>query len=195
MGSRDGPSRRYGDGHEDGRGGRCIGGVGPNGDALILWRVDPTGQFWRTDASGIGRGGSRAESELLRRVRRWMGEKERACSTTTTTSTGGEERFGDGKVERRRLEVGDYAANDEDFYVDNADVRAYLGTLSPNEALEVATDCLVNGILARRGRRRRRRRDALHGEDHDRHEEREEKRRLAYELELRRRVRAVIIQS
>jgi hypothetical protein len=194
VGSRTSPSfRRCGDDRED------VGG--PNEDALILWRVDPTGQFWRTDASGIGRGGSHAELELLRRVRDWMVEKERARSTTTkimtttTTTTVGEERHGNENVERRRLKVGD-GANDDEFEVNNSDVRAYLGTLTPNEALEVATDCLVNGILARRGgRRRRRRRDALHDEHDDRHEDNEERRRLAYELDLRRRVRAVIIQS
>ncbi len=172
--------------------------MGPEGDALILWRVDPTGQFWRTDASGVGRGGARAELELLRRVRLWMGEK-RADATTTTDEEGPD---GDMNGERRReVVVGQRGSvvdgmNDDDEYdIVNADVRAYLGTLSMNEALEVATDCLVNGILARRGKRRRRRRDALHAEDDDGRRDSEEGRRLSCELGLRKRVRAVIIQS
>ena len=62
-------------------------------------------------------------------------------------------------------------------------------------AVEVATDCLVNGIVAGAGKRRRRRlRDARLAGDDDGHQM-SERRRLSYELGLRRRVRAVIIQS
>ena len=38
---------------------------------ILLWRIDPTGQFWKVNASGIGRGGTCAELEFIRRVRRW----------------------------------------------------------------------------------------------------------------------------
>jgi len=40
-------------------------------DHLILWRVDPTGQFWRLHASAVGRGGMKIEAELLQHVQRW----------------------------------------------------------------------------------------------------------------------------
>ena len=193
MGSRDGPSGRYGGG---GGGGdaqrRRRRPSGPGGDALILWRVDPTGQFWRTDASGAGGGGTRAESELLRRVRIWAGRRGRGAATTSEGGWGG---GGDDDDDQRRNDADGGSAVDDYFAVDNADVRAYLGTLSPSEAVEVATDCLVNGIIAGSGKRRRRlRRDAMHAEDGDGHQM-SERRRLSYELGLRRRVRAVIIQS
>eukprot|EP00986_Skeletonema_menzelii_P011743 scaffold6160_cov104-Skeletonema_menzelii.AAC.1 len=42
-----------------------------NDDKLCLWRVDPTGQFWKCDASAVGRGTVEVEEELLNRVRQW----------------------------------------------------------------------------------------------------------------------------
>jgi hypothetical protein len=81
---------------------------------------------------------------------------------------------GGGDDERRRdnvygqsAEEGGRDDGDDDFVIDNADVLAYLGTLSPSEAVQVATDCLVNGIIVGSGRSRRRRRDAMIAEDGD----------------------------
>ena len=192
MGSRDGPSGRYGGGGDDAP--RRRRPPGPGGDALILWRVDPTGQFWRTDASGAGGGGARAESELLSRVRGWA-RRGRDAATSSEGGRGGGDDDDDDVDDRRHNDDADGGSAVDDFAVDNADVRAYLGTLSPSEAVEVAIDCLVNGIIAGGDERRRwRRRDATHAEDGDGHQT-SERRRLSYELGLRRRVRAVIIQS
>lgn len=33
-----------------------------------LWRIDPTGQFWKCDASAIGKGSRQAEAYLLEMV-------------------------------------------------------------------------------------------------------------------------------
>ncbi|KAL7549187.1 hypothetical protein ACHAWF_012453 [Thalassiosira exigua] len=91
-----------------------------DGDSLILWRVDPTGQFWRVDAAAVGRGALDAESELQTRVRRWKSKKA------------------------------DWEHDNElECAVRHEDVRAYLGSLTPDEAVQVATDCLVEGIMRR----------------------------------------------
>ena len=90
-------------------------------DNLIIWRVDPTGQFWRLHASAVGRGGIKIEAELLQHVQRW-----------------------------KKLEQKLHQKDDEDDIIDvsREDIRAYLGTLTVNEAIEVATDCFVKGIMS-----------------------------------------------
>jgi hypothetical protein len=190
VGSRDSPPRRRG------RGARRP--PGPGGDELILWRVDPTGQFWRADASGVGRGGARAESELLRRARSWVG-RGRGVATVEEGRGGEEDNHDDDDdddEDGRRRDDADGGSAVDDFAVDNADVRAYLGTLSTSEAVEVATDCLVKGIIAGGGKhRRRRQRNAVNVEDRGDGHHSSERQRLSYELGLRRRVHAVIIES
>ena len=89
-------------------------------DHLILWRVDPTGQFWRLHSSAVGRGGMKIEAELLQHVQRWK------------------------KPEQKQQ-------NDEeedDVHVSREDIRTYLGSLTVKEAIEVATDCFVKGIMS-----------------------------------------------
>lgn len=104
----------------------AIGAQNPNNsnsdngkDRLVLWRVDPTGQFWRSNASAVGRGSVNAESELLNRVRKWRMQQ----------------RNDDGEKECEIL---------------HEDVRDYLASLSADEAVEAATNCLVDGIMERR---------------------------------------------
>jgi 20S proteasome alpha/beta subunit len=39
--------------------------VGRDNRSPCLWRIDPTGQFWKCDATVIGRGASAAEAHLM----------------------------------------------------------------------------------------------------------------------------------
>ena len=92
-------------------------------DTLILWRVDPTGQFWRLGASSVGRGALHVESELLSLMKK-----------------------------RKRLETEQHneeEEEEEDTECDmlHEDIRSFLGSLSVEEAVDVATDCFVNGIM------------------------------------------------
>lgn len=132
----------------------------PEDDSIILWRVDPTGQFWRSDASAAGRGATGAEAELLRRAKRWSHEQRR---------------HDDDDEE----EEGYDECHDDD--VGHDDVRAYLGSLSAEDAIELATDCLVDGIM------KSRKRSSFANVDSS----------MAARLEggLRRRVQAVVIRS
>ncbi|KAL9186154.1 hypothetical protein ACHAXT_005392 [Thalassiosira profunda] len=91
-----------------------------DGDALVMWRVDPTGQFWRVDASAVGRGALDVESELLSRIRSW--KKEQSEQRTDASECN----------------------------VLQEDVRAYLGSLSVSETVEIAKDCLIKGIMKSR---------------------------------------------
>ena len=90
-------------------------------DNLILWRVDPTGQFWRLHASAVGRGGTKIEAELLQHVRRWK------------------------KLEQKQQQND---KEEDDVHVSREDIRTYLGSLTVKEAIEVATDCFVKGIMS-----------------------------------------------
>lgn len=87
---------------------------------ISIWRVDPTGQFWNIDAGAVGRAAIDIEVELLNKVRQWR-KKE-------TQQTFDEESQPDTLC--------------------NSDVKSYLSTLSVEEALTVANDCLINGILS-----------------------------------------------
>ena len=90
-------------------------------DTLILWRVDPTGQFWRLGASAVGRGALLVESELLSLMKK-----------------------------RKRLETeqhNDEEEEDTECDILHEDIRSFLGSLSVEEAVDVATDCFVNGIM------------------------------------------------
>ena len=33
-----------------------------------IWRIDPTGQFWKCNAAAVGRGAGNAEATFLRQV-------------------------------------------------------------------------------------------------------------------------------
>lgn len=90
-------------------------------DNLFLWRVDLTGQFWRLHASAVGRGGMKIEAELLQHVQKWK------------------------KLEQKQQQNDD---EENDIDVSREDIRTYLGTLTVKEAIEVATDCFVKGIMS-----------------------------------------------
>mmetsp|Transcript_18682 Transcript_18682/g.28311 ORF Transcript_18682/g.28311 Transcript_18682/m.28311 type:complete len:179 (+) Transcript_18682:38-574(+) len=144
----------------------------PDNDALALWRVDPTGQFWRLDASAVGRGAASVESELLRRVRSWK------TKTNKQLQDDGIDNVDDG-------DDGD-GGDESECDILREDVRAYLGGLSVEEAVEMATDCFVDGIMA--PRRRRGSSTAVMDGSHD---------GIMMQLErgLRERVQAVVIRS
>mgnify|MGYP001104010599 CR=1 FL=1 len=142
----------------------------PRKDTLILWRVDPTGQFWRLDASAIGRGCSEVEKEFIRRVKVWKMNRNGSTSGESTN-------------------YHDMPELDTSI-VRNIDVRSYLSSLSVLDAVQLATDCLVHGIMIRRSSvRRRRRRNPISDSKEA------ERRNKLYERGLRRRVQAVIVRS
>ena len=91
-----------------------------------MWRVDPTGMFWRIDASAVGRGALKIEEELLSKAREWR---------DASKSNAGE--LND-KDENTTVPYNDLS---------NDDVKSYLASLTVDEALDVANDCLVNGIM------------------------------------------------
>eukprot|EP00984_Skeletonema_dohrnii_P038937 scaffold42734_cov161-Skeletonema_dohrnii-CCMP3373.AAC.1 len=122
---------------------------GEEDDKLCIWRVDPTGQFWKCDASAVGRGTVEVEAELLSRVRRWKKneanmKKQRIVDGSSSTSSVAEEPTV-------------LSADDDDddevkqVMITNNDVRSYLSSLTEDEAVSVASDCLVNGIMNCKG--------------------------------------------
>lgn len=98
---------------------------------IALWRVDPTGQFWQLDASAVGRGAINVEAELLQRVKTWLLKQTQNSDILIST---------DEESSSQR---------DQDLSLDitNHDVKAYLCSLSIEEAVDVAIDCLVKGIM------------------------------------------------
>jgi len=151
-----------------------------NDDTLVLWRVDPTGQFWRMHASAVGRGAANAESELLKRVRSWRMQNSKEAEE-------------EDHPQRNNGDGDDSEKKDDDVRQD--DIRAYLGSLSPHEAVKVATDCLVDGILAGRMRMTQQQQQQLatSSEHHGANDPSILQRQL--EWGLRKRVRAVVIRS
>ena len=136
----------------------------PDTDALIMWRVDPTGQFWRMDASAIGRGCMNVEAELLQRVKDWK------IKQSTMRSNDQQQQSSDVNDDQSECEVL------------HEDVRDYLGSLSTKEAVELATNCLVDGIMKSRKQNR-----AFLAKD--------AKMTAQVEQGLRKRIQAVIIRS
>ena len=120
-------------------------------DKLCLWRVDPTGQFWKCDASAVGRGTVEVEEELLNRVRQWKKKNNKkknehddtfssvavVQSTTTSSFTDNDNDDDDDELNQVRIT--------------NNDVRSYLSSLTEDEAVKIASDCLVNGIMNCKG--------------------------------------------
>ena len=124
-------------------------------NTLLLWRIDPTGQFYKVIASGIGRGGISAELELIKYVRHWKRgvlhkqkqqlstQRQQAtftAATTTILTTTTMEEHDDEDDGCSNIE------EEEGIIITNNDVRTYLDTLTPNDAIELAIDCLVNGL-------------------------------------------------
>ena len=111
-------------------------------DRLSIWRVDPTGQFWKCEASAAGYGTMEVEAELLSRARAWkkstMNEdKSSTVSKATSTRT----------VNGKEVDEDEEMMND-DVIISNEDMRMYLTSLTEEEeAVKVASDCLVDGLL------------------------------------------------
>ena len=177
-------------------------------DTIILWRIDPTGQFYKVIASGIGRGGIYAELELMNYVRRWkrgelykqkqqllsQRQQETLATTTTLLTTTMEEQDEDDEEE------------DEVIVITTNDVQSYLGTLTPNDAIELAIDCLVNGIVASSSTMGGRSNGGSTINSREQQQQQQQQQRWhddkdkydvlsSYKEELRRRVHAIIIHS
>jgi len=124
---------------------------GEEDDTLCIWRVDPTGQFWKCDASAVGRGTVEVEAELLSRVRRWkkneanmkkqriMAEEDGSSSTSSVAEEPTVSSADDDDDEMKQV------------MITNNDVRSYLSSLTEDEAVSVASDCLVDGIMNCKG--------------------------------------------
>ena len=120
-------------------------------DTLCIWRVDPTGQFWKCEASAVGRGTVEVEAELLSRVRLW---KKKKTKTNIATIMADEDSTTSEEVEQPTVLTDDDDDDDEilnEVIISNEDVRSYLGSLTEDEAVRVASDCLVNGIMNCKG--------------------------------------------
>lgn len=103
-------------------------------DFLAIWRVSPTGQFCRSDAAAVGRGAFDVEAEFLNVVKKWRKRQEERTVGVDTSSSSSE------NVEAEE--------DDDDAYsLSNSDVREYLDTLTVDEALSVAAESLLEGVL------------------------------------------------
>ena len=95
----------------------------------MLWRVDPTGNLARLEAGAVGRGALQIESQLLRRVELWKRAKRRLTIES-------EMQTGDNYIDAPA--------------VSNEDVQGFLTSLSEDEAIDVAHQCLIEGIMESR---------------------------------------------
>jgi len=112
-------------------------------DRLCIWRVDPTGQFWKCEASAAGYGTMEVEAELLSRARAWkksitMNEDDESSTESKTTSKR--------TVNGKEVDEDEEMMND-DVIISNEDIHMYLTSLTEDEAVKVASDCLVDGLL------------------------------------------------
>lgn len=104
--------------------------VEEGGGAPKIWRVDPSGQFWSCDVATVGRGAGVAEAFLLREMARRI-----RSPADMEGSRGGDEH------------------NEEEIYNDdleetiaslsNRDVKKFLGSLSMDEAISLARECVL----------------------------------------------------
>merc|ERR1739848_162658 len=90
---------------------------------ISIWRIDPTGQFWDCHAACVGRGAGIADHTILKHVKRWKYKKE------------GEEEEEDSLTEDSSVEF--QATTKED-------VKAYLESLSFEDAIILACECFVD---------------------------------------------------
>ena len=93
-----------------------------SGDECRIWRIDPSGQFWSCDAAAVGRGAGVAESFLLKVIAR--------SKAGTDEANGSANELGE--------EDSDIIAT-----LSNKDVKTYLGSLSVDDAVEIATQCVL----------------------------------------------------
>ena len=104
--------------------------VAEDGGAPKIWRVDPSGQFWSCDAATVGRGAAVAEAYLMKEIARRM--------TSSTDMEGG--RGGDDFDEE---EIDNDVLEETMASLSNNDAKKFLRTLSMDEAIALARDCVL----------------------------------------------------
>jgi len=95
-----------------------------------IWRIDPTGQFWKCNAAAVGRGAGNAEATFLRQVEKWKRGKQL-----------GLEKAGSESIEDQTQDLESLVNN-----LTNNDVEGYFQTLSFDEAMVVACRCCVSAL-------------------------------------------------
>mmetsp|Transcript_23780 Transcript_23780/g.28057 ORF Transcript_23780/g.28057 Transcript_23780/m.28057 type:complete len:453 (+) Transcript_23780:41-1399(+) len=95
-----------------------------------IWRIDPTGQFWKCNAAAVGRGAGNAEATFLRQVEKWKRGKKLGLEQADHEST--EDQTGDL----------DSLVNN----LTNNDVKGYFQTLSFDEAMVLACRCCASAL-------------------------------------------------
>lgn len=100
------------------------------GGAPEIWRVDPSGQFWSCDAATVGRGAAGAEAFLRKEIARRM------TSSTDMEGSRGDDEYDEEEIENDDL--GETMAS-----LSNEDVKKFLRTLSMDEAIALARDCVL----------------------------------------------------
>ncbi|KAK1738783.1 hypothetical protein QTG54_010813 [Skeletonema marinoi] len=124
---------------------------GEEDDTLCIWRVDPTGQFWKCDASAVGRGTVEVETELLSRVRRWKKNEANMKKQRIMVEEDGSSSTSSVAEEPTVSSADDDDDEMKQVMITNNDVRSYLSSLTEDVAVSVASDCLVNGIMNCKG--------------------------------------------
>jgi len=95
-----------------------------------LWRIDPTGQFWKCSAAAVGKGAGNAEATFLRQVEKWKSE-------------------GELESEKRGIKKTQDQIQDLETLVKvltNKDVKGYFSTLSFEEAVILACRCCASAM-------------------------------------------------
>ena len=114
----------------------------------VIWRIDPSGQFWNCNAVAIGRGAGLAEAVLLRQVSSF--KKDSNQNLEANDSNG---------INNQRMNLSlhiDQDKNQDDVDLEdlmttltNRDVQVFLESLSCNDALLLACRCLASAITKR----------------------------------------------
>ena len=101
-----------------------------DGGAPKIWRVDPSGQFWSCDAAAVGRGAAVAEAYLMKEIARRM-----TSSMDMEGSRGGDD-YDEEEIDNDVLE-------ETMASFSNNDAKKFLRTLSMDEAIALARDCVL----------------------------------------------------
>jgi len=122
---------------------------GNDNDELCIWRVDPTGQFWKCEASAVGMGTMEVEAELLNLVRLWKKQQQQQQQNRRNVAKDGITISSNNNVESTFMTYDDDEMNQVSTTIE--DVRSYLASLTEDEAVRIASDCLVNGLMKCKG--------------------------------------------
>ena len=110
--------------------------AGEGGGDSQIWRIDPSGQFWSCDAATVGRGAGVAEAFLLKEIARRM-----KYPADMKGSRGDEEGDDDDDEEEEESDADDL--KEAMASLSNQDVKKFLRSLSMNEAIALARDCVL----------------------------------------------------